>query len=104
MSNVNSPNHYTTTSLECIDAMEMAFGVEATMKFAMINAFKYIWRHKEKNGVEDLEKAMWYCNYWFKKYEEWYNTNYPLCMEDEQQMLAIRNYAETAIILENYEK
>jgi hypothetical protein len=26
----------------------------------MCNAFKYIWRHKNKNGTEDIEKARYY--------------------------------------------
>lgn len=59
--NVNHPAHYEgNTSLECIDVMEIAFGAEATAYFCMCNAFKYLWRHKHKNGLEDLEKAGWY--------------------------------------------
>jgi hypothetical protein len=26
----------------------------------MLNAIKYLWRHEHKNGVEDLQKALWY--------------------------------------------
>ena len=26
----------------------------------MCNAFKYIWRHENKNGKEDIEKARYY--------------------------------------------
>ena len=29
-------------------------------EFCLINAFKYIWRYKDKNGLIDLNKAMWY--------------------------------------------
>lgn len=59
--NVNHPKHYAdTTSIECIEAMEIAFGTEATVNFCKCNAFKYVWRYKNKNGKEDLEKAMWY--------------------------------------------
>jgi hypothetical protein len=24
------------------------------------NVFKYLWRYKDKNGIEDLRKANWY--------------------------------------------
>ena len=46
--------------MECIDVMEIAFGSEAVAHFCLLNAFKYVWRHKHKNGLEDLEKAVWY--------------------------------------------
>ena len=58
--NIN-PDHYkSSTSLECIEAMEMIFGNEAVYDFCVLNAFKYIWRWKHKNGSEDLDKAKWY--------------------------------------------
>ena len=30
------------------------------MSFCLGNAMKYIWRADLKNGIEDLEKAVWY--------------------------------------------
>lgn len=60
---VNSPNHYNQSSIECIDAMEAAFGKEAVINFCTLNAFKYIWRCDAKfNKIEDLKKANWYIN------------------------------------------
>lgn len=59
---VNHPAHYTSGGIECIDAMQAAFGVEAVKDFCLCNAFKYLWRHRKKNGVEDLKKARWYLN------------------------------------------
>lgn len=60
--NVKHPAHYADScSMECIDAMVIAFGKEAVTDFCLCNAFKYIWRHKNKNGLEDLQKARWYC-------------------------------------------
>lgn len=59
--NVNHPKHYEgNTSLECIDVMELVFGMDAVRDFCLCNAFKYLWRHKHKNGKEDLDKARWY--------------------------------------------
>lgn len=61
--NVNHPKHYEdSTSLECIEAMEIAFGRQAVIDFCRCNAFKYVWRYKYKHGKEDLEKALWYCD------------------------------------------
>lgn len=61
--NVNHPAHYEgQTSLECIDAMLVAFGAEAVANFCLCNAFKYLWRHRNKNQREDLDKAAWYLN------------------------------------------
>lgn len=57
---VDHPAHYTQGDIECIDAMESAFGVEELAAYCKIAAFKYIWRCKLKNGLEDVDKAMWY--------------------------------------------
>lgn len=59
---VNHPSHYMSeTGMEVIDVIE-AFtfdlkGIEATDTG---NIIKYICRWKNKNGVQDLEKAKWY--------------------------------------------
>lgn len=59
--NVNHPSHYTQGGIECIEALEAATvnmkGIEAV---CTANAIKYLWRWKEKNGKEDLKKAIWY--------------------------------------------
>ena len=57
---VNHPSHYNQGKYECIDVMVETFGVEATKNFCLLNAFKYIWRTGEKNGAEDIKKAIWY--------------------------------------------
>lgn len=59
---VSHPPHYQSqTGLEVIDVIE-AFtsdlkGIEATDTG---NVIKYICRWKQKNGIQDLKKAMWY--------------------------------------------
>ena len=69
--NVNHPNHYARScSMECIDAMEITFGIEAVIHYCKCNAFKYLWRYKNKNGLEALEKALWYCNKGLEKVRE----------------------------------
>ncbi len=60
--NVNHPSHYTQGGIECIDAMTSAFGKEAVKHFCICNAFKYVWRSEHKNGIEDIDKAIWYLN------------------------------------------
>jgi hypothetical protein len=37
-------------------------GVDAVKNFCICNAFKYIYRHRFKNGTEDIKKAIWYLN------------------------------------------
>lgn len=54
---VDHPSHY-SGSIEAIAAATAELeGVEA---FDTGNALKYLWRWKRKNGVEDLNKAIWY--------------------------------------------
>ena len=61
---VNHPKHYISENgLETIDVIE-AFtadlnGIEAVCTG---NVIKYICRWKNKNGLQDLEKAAWYLN------------------------------------------
>lgn len=61
---VNAPPHYTQGGIECIDAMQSAFGDTELEAYCKIAAFKYIWRCEKKNGNEDIRKAIWY----LKKY------------------------------------
>lgn len=63
---INHPGHYETGKLECIDVMLETQGAEAVKNFCICNAFKYLYRHKRKNGIEDIKKADWY----LKKYIE----------------------------------
>ena len=67
---VNRPAHYTSGGIERIDAMRAAFGDEAVKGFCLCNAFKYLWRHRQKNGVEDLKKARWYLNRLIREMED----------------------------------
>ena len=60
--NVNHPAHYETGKFECIEVMTEVMGKEAVADFCLCNAFKYLYRNKRKNGVEDIEKAQWYIN------------------------------------------
>jgi hypothetical protein len=60
--NVNHPSHYETGKFECIEVMQEVFGTEAVQNFCVCNAFKYLYRHRRKNGKEDIEKARWYIN------------------------------------------
>lgn len=53
---VNHPKHYTQYKHEVID-------LTSCFDFVTGNAIKYLLRAADKNGVEDLEKAVWYLNY-----------------------------------------
>lgn len=59
---INHPRHYTQGKIECIDAMEAAYGTEAVINFCMCNAMKYQWRFRLKNNREDILKCQWYQN------------------------------------------
>lgn len=59
---VNHPAHYETGKFECIDVMLETQGKEAVLNFCICNAFKYLYRHRRKNGLEDVKKARWYIN------------------------------------------
>lgn len=55
---VNNPSHYQSLGgIEVIDIIE-----EFEMNFNLGNVIKYVLRHKNKNGIQDLKKALWYLN------------------------------------------
>lgn len=58
--NVNHPEHYTSGSIECIDAIKAALTEEEFRGFLKGNVMKYTWRERMKGGVESLQKAKWY--------------------------------------------
>lgn len=62
MEAVNHPQHYKGGKFECIDVMVEIFGIEYTKGFCICNAFKYLWRCRQKheNPDEDIKKAIWY--------------------------------------------
>lgn len=47
-----NPKRYTGNKLECWD-----FWILAGLNPLVASAVKYVWRYKDKNGVEDLKKA-----------------------------------------------
>lgn len=69
---VSHPDHYQSkTGLEVIDVIE-AFtdglnGIEATDTG---NIIKYACRWKQKNGIQDLKKIMWYTQHLIDHLEE----------------------------------
>jgi hypothetical protein len=55
--------HYQQGPIECIDAMESAFGAQYLAVFCCINAMmKYLWRssHHYAGPEENLRKALYY--------------------------------------------
>lgn len=63
--NVNHPSHYNVEGKkECIDEMIDLFGIENTIIFALLNAYKYMYRDGLKSlSLDDREKAKWYLDW-----------------------------------------
>lgn len=60
---VNHPNHYNTFSKEVIDMMVDIWGMDKTIAFCEMNAFKYKMRMGDKPNQpleQDAKKAKWY--------------------------------------------
>lgn len=58
---VNHPPHYTKgSSIECIDYLRDSMGDEGFLFYCEGAVKKYLHRWRHKNGVQDLEKAVWY--------------------------------------------
>tara|TARA_R110002153_G_scaffold9816_1_gene39823 strand:- start:449 stop:802 length:354 start_codon:yes stop_codon:yes gene_type:complete len=60
---VESPVHYNTGSVECIEAIKASMSEAEFKGYLKGNAMKYLWRYDYKGKpVEDLKKAQWYLN------------------------------------------
>ena len=60
---VNHPSHYNNFSKEVIDMMIDIWGIEKTIAFCEMNAFKYKMRMGDKPNQpleQDAKKAKWY--------------------------------------------
>ncbi len=64
MEHVNHPQHYCAEGKkECIVEMVEKYGFVATANFALLNAYKYLYRAGLKGGnsaEQDIKKAQWY--------------------------------------------
>ena len=63
MEQVNHPQTIKPTMPETIDMMIRIWGIQETISFCKLNAFKYRMRagHKD-NAEQDIKKALWYEN------------------------------------------
>ena len=57
---VNHPSHYTDGGIECIEAIEAELTTEEYRGYLKGNIAKYIWRERNKGGIQSLKKAQWY--------------------------------------------
>lgn len=68
---INHPDRYNKDGIEVKDVMK-AYTKNLTGygAFCINNAIKYILRFQEKNGIEDLKKAIWYLQDFIKEYPD----------------------------------
>lgn len=68
--NVNHPKHYTQNGIECIKAIEASMSPEGFQDYCKGNIIKYIWRWRDKNKIEDLNKAKVYLGWLIESAEK----------------------------------
>lgn len=60
---VDHPSHYNKGGMEVIDQMIILFGLDKTIAFCELNAYKYRMRAGYKDdAAQDISKALWYEN------------------------------------------
>ena len=57
---VQHPSHYTQGGIECIEAIRASMTADGFCDYCKGNIIKYIWRWRDKGGIEDLKKAQVY--------------------------------------------
>ena len=68
MSDPINPQHYKRDGIECIEAIKAAL-VDGFQDYLRGNVLKYLWRYKERNGIEDLRKARQYLEWLIEESE-----------------------------------
>jgi len=72
---VNSPSHYASGAVECIEAIEASLTNEAFRGYLKGNIQKYLWRYEDKHdSLQDLQKAAWYLRrliVFYERYGSW---------------------------------
>lgn len=63
MKDLTKQEHYTNNGIEPIEIMRKNFSHDEFVGFCKGNVLKYLLRYKDKNGLEDLEKAKIYLNW-----------------------------------------
>ena len=65
-----NPDYYKNNSIETIEVIKNELTSEEFRGYLKGQVFKYLARHRLKNGLEDLRKAQWYMDYLVKFEEE----------------------------------
>jgi hypothetical protein len=65
MDAVNKPAHY-EGEIECIECIKASMSPIEFMGYLKGNVQKYVWRYRQKGGLEDLQKASIYLG-WLNK-------------------------------------
>jgi len=58
-----NPNYYKAKTIETIEAIRSQLSTDEFRGYLKGQVWKYLSRHREKNGCEDLQKAKWYMDY-----------------------------------------
>lgn len=75
---INKPEHYLAGDIECINVMLATQGVKSVKGFCINCVIKYVFRHKQKNGLEDIKKAYWYLGKYIELSEKKCTTKYKI--------------------------
>lgn len=71
--NVKSPSHYTQGKIECIEAIKESMTPMEYYGYLKGNCLKYLWRWRNKGGLEDLKKAQVYLGWLVEAVEHGYS-------------------------------
>ena len=58
-----NPDYYKNKTIETIEVIRNELTSDEFRGYLKGQIFKYLARHRLKNGIEDLKKAQWYMNY-----------------------------------------
>jgi len=60
LNKVDHPTHYNAGGIECIEAIKASMKQDEFEGYLKGNCIKYLWRYRDKGGLESLLKCQWY--------------------------------------------
>ena len=66
----NKNGYYDVGGLSTMDILQAKLTEDEYRGFLLGNVIKYLSRHKHKNGIEDIQKALVYLNIYEKEYRK----------------------------------
>ena len=91
-----SPDHYKQGDTELKEIFQISLSREELRGSFKTHIWEYVYRHPEKNGIEDLRKALWFLDHWIADEKTYIN----ISDDDDDVLLTKLQFIQDIEIME----